>query len=107
MWCPDSHANVTQWVDDVGSTHRKIQLQAMPNMNADMAMWFLTPMFPQTLSISGKVGWGCWWLHVVRSLLLRETAEAVVAVSCTQEQQLNHGQCCGLLISHIDLPTCN
>lgn len=58
MWCPDSHAAVTQWVDASGSTHRKIVLQRMPTMTPDMAVWFMTPMFPKTLTVNGKVrGW--------------------------------------------------
>lgn len=56
MWCPDTHATVTHWVDSVGSTHRKIELQAMPEMTANMAVWFMSPMFPKTLTIDDKVG---------------------------------------------------
>lgn len=56
MWCPDTHATVTQWVDRSGSTHRKIVLQPMPSMTADMAVWFMSPMFPKTLTVNGKVG---------------------------------------------------
>lgn len=55
MWCPDSHATVTQWVDEVGSTHRKITLKPIANMTAQMAVWFMTPAFPKTLNISGGV----------------------------------------------------
>lgn len=39
LWCPDTHANVTQWVDLVGSTHRKVLLQAQPTMTVEMASW--------------------------------------------------------------------
>lgn len=56
MWCPETHATVTHWVDHVGSTHRKIVLVPMPTMNTDMAVWFMTPMFPKTMSFEGKVG---------------------------------------------------
>lgn len=55
MWCPDSHAKVTQWVDIVGSTHRRIELHPMPTMTAEMAVWFMTPMFPKTLTVDGQV----------------------------------------------------
>lgn len=54
MWCPNKHAKVTQWVDDVGSTHRLIQLQPMPSMTAQMAVWFMTPTFPKTLTIHNQ-----------------------------------------------------
>jgi hypothetical protein len=55
MWCPDTHASVTQWVDAVGSTHRKIQLQPMPTMTSNMAVWFMTPLFPKTMEFNGSV----------------------------------------------------
>jgi hypothetical protein len=44
-----------QWVDEVGSTHRKITLNPIANMTAQMAVWFMTPAFPKTLNISGAV----------------------------------------------------
>lgn len=28
----------------------------MPTMNTDMAVWFMTPMFPKTMVFDGKVG---------------------------------------------------
>eukprot|EP00775_Hariotina_reticulata_P010175 gene10175-10335_t len=55
MWCPDKHANITQWVDEVGTTHRLIVLKPMRNMTAKKAVWFMTPLFPEHLNISGKV----------------------------------------------------
>lgn len=55
MWCPDTHATVMQWVDEVGSTHRKITLNPIANMTAQMAVWFMTPAFPKTLNISGAI----------------------------------------------------
>lgn len=55
MWCPDDDATVTEWVDDAGATHRKIVLNPMKNMTAKMAVWFMTPAFPETLVVNGKV----------------------------------------------------
>eukprot|EP00878_Enallax_costatus_P032517 GHUV01035741.1.p2 GENE.GHUV01035741.1~~GHUV01035741.1.p2 ORF type:complete len:108 (+),score=20.43 GHUV01035741.1:628-951(+) len=55
MWCPNKHANITEWVDDAGATHRKIVLLPMKNMTAKMAVWFMTPAFPETMVVNGKV----------------------------------------------------
>lgn len=55
MWCPDTHSNITEWVDEVGTTHRLIVLKPMRNMTARKAVWFMTPMFPEHLNVSGKV----------------------------------------------------
>jgi hypothetical protein len=30
-------------------------MQPMPDMTADMAVWFMTPMFPKTLTVNGQV----------------------------------------------------
>ncbi|KIZ00054.1 hypothetical protein MNEG_7908 [Monoraphidium neglectum] len=61
LWCAGREAKVHQWVDEVGSIHRTVDIPAQPNVTANMVFWLFSPMYPQYLEFEGKM-W--FWYHL-------------------------------------------
>ena len=82
MWCP-SDANITEWTDSAGATHRNVVLKPQPEITATEAVWFIanwvTGNGPMFVEHEGKK---YYWYHLWHPL---DHVEARNMVSMSSE----------------------